>query len=82
MKLVTPEEFKAYDTATHRGAIEGLVGSLALSLPGFYVLHRRWPAYRALTPQLKALGLVLVVAPAVAIQAERRGLQFDREHNW
>ncbi len=42
---------------------------------------RRWPAFRALPPQLKALGVVLIVAPTYAIQSERRGVEYD-ESTW
>ena len=41
-------------------------------------MHRRWAYYRSLPIQLKALGVVMVVAPLYAIQAERRGVEFDK----
>lgn len=79
---VTREEFEAFDRATIRGSIEGIAAGLAISLPASFAAHRYWPAYRALPPHLKALGVVLVVGPAWAIQTERRGVEFDEEHNW
>jgi hypothetical protein len=79
---VTREEYEAFDRATIRGSIEGIAAGLAISLPASFAAHRYWPAYRALPPQLKALGVILVVGPAWAIQTERRGVEFDEEHNW
>jgi hypothetical protein len=79
---VTREEYEAFDRATIRGSIEGIAAGLAVSLPASFVAHRYVPAYRALPPHLKALGVVLVVGPAWAIQTERRGVEFDEEHNW
>lgn len=79
---ITREEFEAFDRATIRGSIEGIAAGLAVSLPASFAAHRYLPAYRALPPHLKALGVVLVVGPAWAIQTERRGVEFDEEHNW
>jgi len=79
---VTREELEAFDRATIRGSIEGVAAGLAISLPASFAAHRYWPAYRALPPHLKALGVVLVVGPAWAIQTERRGVEFDEQHNW
>jgi hypothetical protein len=45
---------------------------------GSWYLNRRWPYYRSLPPSLKLLGVVIVVAPCLAIQAERRGLEYDK----
>jgi len=78
MKIVSKEEFDAHERATLRGAVEGLAAGLAISLPGSYFLHRRWAYYRSLPISLKALGVVIAVAPMYAIQAERRGIEFDR----
>jgi hypothetical protein len=79
---ITPEELEAFDRATIRGSIEGIAGGLAISLPASFAAQRYWPAYRALPLHLKALGVVLVVGPTWAIQTERRGVEFDEEHNW
>ncbi|KAI0080881.1 hypothetical protein K474DRAFT_1704419 [Panus rudis PR-1116 ss-1] len=78
MKIATQEELEGHHRATVRGAIEGVAAGLAISLPGSYYLHRRWAYYRNLPIQLKALGVVLVVAPLYAIQAERRGVEYDK----
>ncbi|KAF7335361.1 HIG1 domain-containing protein [Mycena sanguinolenta] len=40
--------------------------------------HRRWAYYRSLPPSLKVLGVLIVAAPALSIQAERRGLEYDK----
>ena len=79
---VSQEELDALQAASLRGAVEGILGGLAISLPLSYLAHRRFPAYRALPPSLKALGIVLVVGPTYAIQTERRGLEFDEERYW
>ncbi|KAI9513351.1 hypothetical protein F5148DRAFT_1157995 [Russula earlei] len=79
---VTREEFEAFDRATIRGSIEGIAAGLAISIPASLAAQRYLPAYRALPLSLKALGAVLVVGPAWAIQTERRGVEFDEEHNW
>ncbi|KAI0005059.1 hypothetical protein BJV74DRAFT_806659 [Russula compacta] len=79
---ITREEYDAFDRATIRGSIEGIVGGLAISLPASFAAQRYWPAYRTLPLSLKALGVVLVVGPVWAIQTERRGVEFDEEHNW
>lgn len=44
-------------------------------------LHRRWPAYRALPIQLKTMFVIFITAPLYAVQAERRGVQYD-ESTW
>ena len=75
---MTEEELAGHQAATLRGAIEGVAAGLAISLPASFYAHRHWPAYRALPPHLKALGVILVVGPAYAIQAERRGVEFDK----
>ncbi|KAH9965887.1 hypothetical protein BC827DRAFT_1180666 [Russula dissimulans] len=79
---VTREELEAFDRATIRGSIEGVAAGLALSLPASFAAHRYLPAYRALPMSLKALGVVLIVGPAWAVQTERRGVEFDEEYNW
>jgi hypothetical protein len=62
-----------------RGALEGGAVGGMLALGGSYYLQRTFAAYRNLPTSLKALGVVIVVAPAITIQAERRSLQFERE---
>ncbi|KAF7332565.1 HIG1 domain-containing protein [Mycena kentingensis (nom. inval.)] len=78
MKLVTEEQFNAHAAASRRGAIEGgLLGGGVAALGSFYA-QRRWAYYRTLPPSLKILGVIFVGAPALAIQAERRGLEYDK----
>ncbi|TFY72983.1 hypothetical protein EVG20_g11 [Dentipellis fragilis] len=79
---VSQEELEGLDRASLRGAIEGIVGGLAISVPASYYLHRNWGAYRRLPLSLKALGVVLIVGPTFAIQTERRGLEYDEAHHW
>jgi len=78
MKLATQEELAGHHAATVRGAVEGVVAGLAISVPGSLWMHRRWPYYRALPVHLKVMGVIFVVAPLYAIQAERRGVEFDK----
>jgi len=78
LQLATEEEMAAHAAASRRGAIEGGVASSAVALGASYLLHRRYPAYRQLPISLKALGVVLVVAPFISIQAERRGYEYDQ----
>ncbi|KAI0327759.1 hypothetical protein GY45DRAFT_1088596 [Cubamyces sp. BRFM 1775] len=78
MKFATEEELAGHHAATVRGAIEGVIGGLALSLPASWYAQRNWAYYRSLPPHLKALGIILVVGPCYAIQAERRGVEFDQ----
>ena len=79
---VTQEEYEAFDRATIRGSVEGIAAGLAISLPASFAAQRFLPAYRALPIHLKALGVVLIVGPTWAIQTERRGVEFDEQHNW
>ncbi|EPT03663.1 hypothetical protein FOMPIDRAFT_1022258 [Fomitopsis schrenkii] len=81
MKFATKEELEGHQRATIRGALEGTAAGLAISLPGSYYLHRRWPYFRSLPIQLKALFCIIVTAPLYAVQAERRGVEFD-ESTW
>jgi len=78
MKIATPEELAAHQKATVRGAIEGVLGGLAISLPASYYFQRTSQYYRALPPHLKALGIIMVVGPCYAIQAEHRGVEYDK----
>ena len=80
MKIVTQEEIDGHSKATMRGAAEGVLTSAAIAIPGSMILNRRWASYRTLPLSLKVLGTVLVIAPCLSIQAERRGLEFDRAH--
>ncbi|KAH8113326.1 hypothetical protein DFH11DRAFT_1705407 [Phellopilus nigrolimitatus] len=82
MKFVTQEDIDNHSKQTLRGMTEGAAASLAVAVPGSFYLHRRWAYYRSLPITIKALGVVLVVAPCIAAQAERRGVQYDMEHNW
>lgn len=77
-QLATDEELAGHHAATVRGAIEGIFAGFALSLPASFYLQRRSAYFRSLPIQLKALGVVLLVAPLYAVQAERRGIEYDR----
>lgn len=74
----TGTHLEAQEAASLRGAIEGAVGSTVVVGAGSYYLHRRYPAYRALPLSLKCLGVIILIAPALSIQAERRGIEFER----
>ena len=51
---------------------------IAVATSTAWLLSRRWTAYRNLPFSLKVLGGVIITGPLVAIQAERRGLEYDR----
>ncbi|KAI0952216.1 hypothetical protein AcW1_004375 [Taiwanofungus camphoratus] len=78
MKFATQEQLEEHRAATFRGAVEGVLGGLAISLPASFYAHRRFANYRALPIHLKALGVIMVVGPCYAIQAERRGVEYDK----
>lgn len=78
MKFADEKQLHEHDNASRRGAIEGALASGAVGVAGSYWAHRRFPAYRQLPLSLKALGIIIVVAPCLSIQAERRGIEYDR----
>lgn len=75
---MTEKQIAEHDAASRRGALEGGVVSASVALAGSYYLNRTWSAYRRFPLSLKALGIIIVAAPCLAIQAERRGLEYDR----
>ncbi|KAG1752485.1 uncharacterized protein EDB91DRAFT_1102875 [Suillus paluster] len=80
MRNLPRNETEGQNEATTRGAIEGgLVGS-AIVAPTWYMLNRRWPAFRAMPRTIKTLGAVILIAPLISIRAEHRGLEFHRQH--
>ncbi|KAF8076704.1 hypothetical protein FPV67DRAFT_1472392 [Lyophyllum atratum] len=78
MKIASEEDLAGHAAAVRRGAIEGAVGSTVVAVGLSYFLNRKFPGYRQLPLSLKALGVVIVVAPILSIQAERRGLEYDK----
>lgn len=78
-QIVTEEELREFDRVTITGGAKGLAYGLGTVLPASYLLHRRWPYYRALPLQLKAMGVLLITVPWAVIQAEKAGLQFDKD---
>ncbi|KAF8806269.1 hypothetical protein BYT27DRAFT_7191593 [Phlegmacium glaucopus] len=78
MKRLTDKQLEEHDIASRRGAIEGFLGGGAVALAGSYWAHHYTSTYRRLPISLKALGIILVAAPCLSIQAERRGLEYDR----
>lgn len=76
---MSKEEQIAQQRATIIGGAKGFAGGSAVALPISYLLHRRWPYYRALPPSLKAFGVILVVVPSFVISAEHAGQQFERD---
>ncbi|KAH8834145.1 hypothetical protein DL96DRAFT_1550978 [Flagelloscypha sp. PMI_526] len=77
MKQLTEEQFRAHRNATYRGALEGAAVSGAIGGLGLALANRRLPQIRALPPTIKTLGIIILVAPCLSIQAERRGLEYD-----
>lgn len=82
MKILTEEQVTGHNTAIFRGAAEGFLGSAVFFIPACYALNRKWAYYRTLPLTLKVLGAVMLIAPITSIQAERRGLEFDRDVHW
>lgn len=78
MKVLTPQQEEEHQSAVIAGAAKGFFGGLAVALPLSYLLQRRSPYYRSLTPALKAFGVVLVAVPSFVICAERSGLAYER----
>ena len=78
MKFVSQEQLDAHAAASRRGALEGTAASGAVALGLSYWANGRYPAYRKLPVALKVLGGIILIAPTLAIQAERRGLEYDR----
>ncbi|KAL0950150.1 hypothetical protein HGRIS_010146 [Hohenbuehelia grisea] len=78
MKFATEQQLHEHAVASRRGAIEGGGAGVVAATAASYWAHRRFPSYRALPLSLKALGVIIVAAPLLAIQAERRGLEYDR----
>ncbi|KAJ7637220.1 hypothetical protein B0H17DRAFT_1107242 [Mycena rosella] len=78
MKLASEEQVAAHTAASRRGALEGLVVAGSIATLGSIYSHRRWAYYRQLPPSLKVLGVLIIAAPALSIQAERRGLEYDQ----
>ena len=79
-QLTTKEDVEEYQNEVLKGGARGLAGGLAFALPASYLLHRRLPAYRALQPSLKALGVIIVAVPSCVIAAEHAGQRFERAH--
>jgi len=77
-QLPDDDELIQHNKAIRRGALEGTAIGGVFALGGSYYLQRTFAAYRQMPLSLKALGVVMVVAPAITIQAERRSLEFDR----
>ncbi|KAJ7739891.1 hypothetical protein B0H16DRAFT_1568202 [Mycena metata] len=78
MKLATEEQIEGHTAASRRGAAEGTLVAGTIATLGSIYSHRRWAYYRNLPPSLKVLGVLIITAPALSIQAERRGLEYDR----
>ena len=75
---MTVKQFEEHTAASRRGAIEGTVAGGTIALAGSYWAQKRLPAYRNLPLSLKALGIIIITAPLLSVQAERRGLEYDR----
>ncbi|KAJ7506536.1 hypothetical protein B0H11DRAFT_1971693 [Mycena galericulata] len=78
MKIASPEQIAAHTAASRRGALEGALVAGTVGTLGSFYAHRRWAYYRHLPPSLKVLGVLVLAAPALSIQAERRGLEYDK----
>lgn len=75
---MTETQLREHDAASRKGAIEGTVIGGTLALAGSFLAQKRLASYRKLPLSLKALGVVIITAPLLAIQAERRGIEYNR----
>jgi hypothetical protein len=75
---LTDEQLAAHGIASLRGLVEGTLFGAGVAATGSLFAQRRFPGYKTLPPSLKALAAIIAIAPAAAIQAERRGLEYDR----
>ncbi|EKM79948.1 hypothetical protein AGABI1DRAFT_113193 [Agaricus bisporus var. burnettii JB137-S8] len=71
-------QYAGEQAASLRGSIEGGVAGTAVGLGATYYLNRVSPTFRRLPISLKAAAIVVMVLPAISIQAERRALEFSR----
>ncbi|KAF8450682.1 hypothetical protein L210DRAFT_274164 [Boletus edulis BED1] len=77
---LSEDELRQHRAATIRGALTGGLIGAGIAFPTFYLLIRRSSYYRAFPFPIKLLGSIIVVAPLVVIQAEKKSLEFDRQH--
>ena len=75
---LTDKQLAEHAAATRKGAIEGVLAGGAVAVAGSYMAHHYTTIYRRLPISLKVMGIVIIVAPCLSIQAERRGLEYDR----
>ncbi|KAG6332923.1 hypothetical protein ID866_6165 [Astraeus odoratus] len=73
-------KFNDAQDAVLRGAIEGTIAGSGITFPAMYIMNRRWPYFRSLPPQLKALGAVVIILPMMTIRAEHKMIEFERSH--
>ncbi|KAJ2917455.1 hypothetical protein MD484_g2946, partial [Candolleomyces efflorescens] len=78
MKLLTQKQIDDHNTASYRGAAEGFAAGSILAGAASLYANRNYAGYRRLPPSLKVLGGIIIIAPLIAIQGERRGLEYDR----
>ncbi|KAF8559142.1 hypothetical protein OG21DRAFT_881600 [Imleria badia] len=77
---LSEDERRQHRAVTIRGALEGGLIGTGIALPTFYLLNRRSSYYRSVPFPIKLLGGVIIVAPLVTIQAEKRSLGFGHRH--
>mgnify|MGYP001313604350 CR=1 FL=1 len=78
VQLLTERQIEEHNQASYKGAAEGAIGGTVIAAATGLWANRRFPAYKRLPPSLKLLGAIIIVAPCIAIQGERRGLEYDR----
>ncbi len=74
----TKEQEAAAWNANVRGGLEGTAIATAITVPGYYLLHRSLPAFRQLPLPLKAFGITVVAVPCIIINAEKAGEAYER----
>ena len=63
---------------TKQGAIEGGLAAGSVAMAGLFWANKRFPGYQRLPLSLKTFAAVVMIAPAIAVQAERRGYEYDK----
>lgn len=78
MKVLTQQQIDEHQSVVYRGMAEGAVVGGAIAGAGATYLYKTSNAFRILPRSMKALGTILILVPAMTIQGERRGVQYDQ----
>ncbi|PWN52341.1 hypothetical protein IE53DRAFT_385208 [Violaceomyces palustris] len=71
---------EAQYNAALSAAFKGSTTGFAVAGPAAYIMHRQWPAFRALTLPIKAFFVVSASIATGVIAADKAGIAFDQDH--